>query len=199
MYGVAPVGVLRVVKIDDIERWRLLTVALLIVQHMVVCNKCQVGLLVIVYVEPEALFNLLLDEIVDYGIRLARTGSAEDDCSPEWINNIYPPTVTPFLIIELRGQIYGVVIVHQFCFLHEALVFIIETVVHHVVLQKPAHIHSADKHQYIAYHSGQNVRENPAKSRHPPVEEEQSRSRTEENPNMDPLHFLVLHAFRTHA
>ena len=107
--------------------------------------------------------------------------------------------MTSFLVIELRGQIDGVVIVHQFGFLHEALVFIIETVVHHVVLQKSAHIHSADKHQDIAYHGGQNIREHPANRRHPPVEEEQGGSRTEENPDMDPLYFLVLHAFRTHA
>ena len=85
---------------------------------------------------------------------LPGTGSAEYDCRPEWIDYVYPSAVTPFLVIELRGQIDGVVIVHQFCFLHEALVFVIETVVHHIVLQKPAHIHSADKHQDITYHSG---------------------------------------------
>lgn len=74
VYGVAPVGVFRVVKVDDIERWWLFTVALLVVQHMVVCYKRQVGLLVIVDVKPKALFNLLLDEIVDDGIRLAEPG-----------------------------------------------------------------------------------------------------------------------------
>ena len=82
MYGVAPVGVFRVVKVDDIERWWLFTVALLIVQHMVVCYKRQVGLLVIVDVKPKALFNLLLDEIVDDGIRLARNRECRVRLSP---------------------------------------------------------------------------------------------------------------------
>ena len=52
--------------------------------------------------------------------------------------------LVPFLlVVEASGQIDRILVLHEFGFLHETLVLIIEDILHEVVFQEPAHPESS--------------------------------------------------------
>ena len=59
------------------------------------------------------------------------------------VDDVYPALVPFLLIVESGRQVYRVLIIHKFCFLHEALVLVVEAVVHHIVFQHTTSPYSA--------------------------------------------------------
>ena len=84
-----------VVEIDNVEL-RLVLVAYRMFQQVVEGNGGKVWVFVIVAVERIALLNLLLDEVVHHGIRLATARRSEYDGGTEGIYYVNP-TLVPFL------------------------------------------------------------------------------------------------------
>ena len=135
--GVAAVAAPRIVEIDYIE-FRLHCVSVQMVQQMVVGNGRKVGKLEVVDIHRVALFDLLLDKVIDHGIGLSAARCSEYDCCAERIYDIDPTSVPSLAIVEARGQIYRVFVGQETCFLLKGFVFVIEHIIHQIVFQKTA-------------------------------------------------------------
>ena len=170
MYGITPVAAPRIVKVYDIEFRSdtvLLNILSLVPEHLVVGYDGEVGILVVIDIHRIGFGYLLA--AVHHGIRLAGAGSAEDYRGTKRVHHIHPTLVPPFSVIELCGEVYRILVVQKLRFLLERFVLVVEAVVHHVVLQHSAHIHSSDKHKDVAYDGCEYVAQVPADTRHPPV------------------------------
>ena len=107
---------------------------------MVVSNHREVGKLEIVHILRIPLFNLLLDEGVYHGVGFSAARSTQYDGRTKRIYHVNP-TVVPLLpVIETGGQVDGILVFKQACFLHERFVLLIEHIVHEVVFQQAAHV-----------------------------------------------------------
>ena len=156
VYGVATVASPWVVKIDYIE-FRFDFIPVQMVNQMVVGNGGQVCKLEIVDIHRVTLLNLLLDIGIYHCIGLSAARSSENDGSPERIDDVYPTVIPPLLIIETGGQIDRILVLDEPCLLHEALVLVVEHVVHQVCLQQPAHPRPRHQQAYIACGNGSRV------------------------------------------
>ena len=101
-------------------------------------NGGKVWVLVVVAVERIALLNLLLDEVVHHGIRLAAAWCTEYDSGTKRVDYVNPTSVPFLLVVETCWKVDGILVLHQPCFLLKALVFVVENVLHQMVLQKSA-------------------------------------------------------------
>ena len=131
--GIATVRPSRVVEVDDIEL-RFYLISVQVVDEVIVGYHRQVGKLEVIDIHRIPLFYLLLDERVNHGIRLSTARRTEHDGGTEWIHHVDPPVVPFLLVVEACGQINGVFILHIPRFLHKTLVFVVEHIVHQVVL-----------------------------------------------------------------
>ena len=98
---VAAVRATRVVEIDDVEG-RYLLVAFLVHQQVVVGDLREVGKLEVVDVHRVPLFDLLLDELIDDGVALARPRNADADTGSLRHYDVGEAVVPPLVIVEPR-------------------------------------------------------------------------------------------------
>ena len=123
-----------VVKVDDIEL-RFHLVGLQMMKQMIVGYLGQIGELVVVDIHRKAFLNLLLDIVVHDSVRLSRTRCAEYHRGAEGIDYVNPALIPFFLIVKTCGEIDGILILHQSCFLHETLILCVEYIVHQVIFE----------------------------------------------------------------
>ena len=133
--SVAPPGIIEVYHIE----FGSFGVFVLVLQEVVIDNGTEVREFEVITVQREPFLNLLFEKVVHYCIRLTGTGCAQYDCRPEGVDNIYPSVVPLFLVVESGGEIYRVFILDFARLLLERLVFIVEYVVHQIVLQQSTH------------------------------------------------------------
>ena len=169
-------------------------------KQVIVSNLGKVWELVVVDIHRKAFLYLLLDVVVDDSIRLARTGCAEHHRGTERINDIDPALVPLLLIVEACRKVYRVFVLHQPCFLHEALILRIEHIVHQVVLQQSAHPHTTHQQEDIANGEREDIERSRSnfsygQCQQPPVEKEQDEAEEKHRPNLWPCDFLLFHAF----
>ena len=138
-----------VIEIQHVE-FRRNGIVFPVAQQMIIGYDAQVRELEVIDIHGKALLDLLPDEIVDHGIGLPGTGCAEDRCRTEWIDDIDPPVVHPALIQEFCGQVDRVFIGQQPCLLQEGLVLVVEHVLHHIILQKPAGPHPGSHEEHVS-------------------------------------------------
>ena len=127
-----------IVEVDYIKfRWYLITVSIL--NQMVISDNRQVIKLKIIYIKRIGLLDCLLYIIVDYGIRLTATRCTQNHACPKRIHYINPAFPFFAFIPELGRQIDGILVFHEFCFLHEGFILTVENVFQQVVLQQAAY------------------------------------------------------------
>ena len=101
----------------------------------------------------------------------------------------------PFLLkVESGRKVYGILVVHEFRFLHEALVLVVETVVHHVVLQHTPRPYTAHHQADVARDGGDYIGVAHTGVKCPPVQQEQDRPGDECNPYMPPCDVFAPYA-----
>ena len=154
--GITTVRASRVVEVYHIEL-RLHLVALRVVQQMIVGYSGQVAEFEIVHIHRKALFYLLLDEIIYHCIGFSAARRTQHDGSPKGIHDIYPAVVPTLLVVEPCRQIDRILAFDKPRFLHETLVFVIEHIVHEVVLQQTAHPQTAHQQADITCANGQDI------------------------------------------
>ena len=118
---------------------------------MIVGYLRQIGELIVVDIHRKAFLYLLLDVVVHNSVRLARTRCTEYHRGAEGIDYVNPALVPFLLIVKTCGEIDGILILHQSCFLHETLVLRIEYIIHQVVLQQSAHPYTCHQQTDIAH------------------------------------------------
>ncbi|KWW26485.1 MAG: Uncharacterized protein F083_3260, partial [bacterium F083] len=199
--GIAPMTTPWVVEVDDVEL-RLDLVAVGMLQQVVEGNGGEVWVFVIVAIERIALLNLLLDEVVHHGIRLAATRRTEYDGGTEGIDHVNPTLVPFLLVVETGGQVDGILVFHQPCLLLKTLVLIVENIVHQVVLQQSAHPQTSHHQADIANGYGEDVEcrhhiRVDGQEQHPPVDDEvEHKASADYSPYPRPSNLLALYAFR---
>ena len=139
---------------------------------MVVGYLAQIRAFEIIDISAVPFLYHLFDERVDDGVRLAGTGCAKHDCGAERIDDIYPALVPFLLKVESGRQVYGIFVVHKLRFLHEALVLVVETVVHHVVLQHTPRPYTAHHQADVARDCGDYIGVAHTGVECPPVQQE---------------------------
>ena len=154
--------------------------------------------------KEESFGNLLFDVIVYYRVALARTGRSKHDGSAEGVDYIDPSVPFPALIDKLCRQVDGILILHEPCLLHEALIGRVEHIFHEIVLQHPAYPHAGHQQQDIpgckcCRVQGGIDHRTERQVEHPPVHEKQHQSGKERGIYFLPCHLLVLYAFCTQA
>ena len=93
----------------------------------------------------------------------------------------------PFLLkVESGRQVYRILVVHKLRFLHEALVLVVETVIHHVVLQHTSRPYTAHHQADVARDSGDYIGVAHTGIECPPVQQEQDGADTKHCPDMPP-------------
>ena len=110
-----------------------------ILNQMVISDNRQVIKLKIIYIKRIGLLDCLLYIIIDYGIRLTATRCTQNHACPERIHYINPAFPFFAFIPELGRQIDGILVFHEFCFLHEGFILSVENVFQQVVLQQTAY------------------------------------------------------------
>src|SRR5690606_25541229 len=123
-----------VVKIDNIKLG-LNLILLGVFQQMVVGNGGQVVKLEIVDIHRKPLFDMLLDVVVYDGVGFSRAGSTKYNRSPKRVDDITASIVPLRVVRKLCRKTDRVFIFYQPAFLLEALVFIIENIVHQIVAE----------------------------------------------------------------
>ena len=174
------------------------------VHQVVVSDGGKVAELEVIDVHRVRFFNHLLDKAVYHGIRLSAARSAQYDGSAERVYHVDVPVVPLLPVIETCRQIDRILAFDKPRFLHEALVLVVEHVIHEVGAQEAAHPRAghqeadiARRHRsgiegYVGFH-GQRQGE------HPPVQEEQGQPCGKHRPNPAPRDFFLLHALCTQA
>lgn len=105
----------------------------------------------IVDIHRKAFFDQLFDELIDDGIALARAGKTDDVHGSENIDDVYVSIVPLPVIIKPSAKIHRIFVFDQPCFLHEALVFIIERIIRQTVGKKSAAPNSACEQANVSY------------------------------------------------
>ena len=82
---------------------------------------------------------MLLDEIIYHRIGFSTARRTQNDGSPKGIHDIYPAVVPTLLVVKPCRQIDRILAFDKPCFLYEALVLVVEHIIHEVVLQQAAH------------------------------------------------------------
>ncbi len=124
---------------------------------MVISNFTQVGEFVVVNIHSKALFNLLLNEVVDHGIRFPAAGRTQNDGSPERVDHVNPsPVFFPF-VSKQGWQVHRILILHQSLFLHKRFVLAVEHILHQVIFQQAAYPGPGNQHQDKTCRNGQNI------------------------------------------
>lgn len=100
---------------------------------------------------------MLLDEIIDHCIRLARAGGSHYCRGTERVDHVDSPVVPAFLVVITGGDIDRVRVCNQARLLLEALIFIIERVIHHALRHQASEPHAARQQQDVACDQGSNV------------------------------------------
>ena len=103
---------LRIIKIYHIEFRLDLTVALLVIEQMVVGYHAEIRTLEVIDISAVTFLYHLFDKGVYDGIRLARTGSTQHDGGSERVDDVNPTLVPFLLIVESGRQVNGVLVVH---------------------------------------------------------------------------------------
>ena len=166
---------------------------------MVVCYRGQVAEFEVVHIHREALFYLLLDEIIYHCIGFTAARSTQHDGSPKRIHDIDPAIVPTLFVVKPCRKIDRILAFDKPRFLHEALVLVVEHIIHEVVLQQAAQPQTAHQQEYIARTNGQDIQSRHRLHRqwqdqYPPVEEEQHEAHGKDRPDFPPRDFLALHA-----
>ena len=166
---------------------------------MVVGDSGKVGIFKVVNILTESLFYLLLDERINHGVRFSAARRAQYDGSTERIHNVNPAVVPLLPVIETGGQVNGILVFKQACFLHERLILLIEHVIHQVVLQQATHVKSRHEQADIADRHREHVQggvplHTEREGKHPPVEEEEHEPHAHERPYFRPRDFFLFHA-----
>ena len=166
---------------------------------MIVGYRGQVTEFEVVHIHREALFNLLLDEIIYHCVGFAAARRTQYNGSPKGIHDIDPAVVPTLFVVEPCRQIDRILAFDEPCFLHEALVLVVEHVIHEVVLQQAAHPQTAHQQTDITCANGQDIQSRhrlyrQRQSQYPPVEEEQHEANGKSRPNSSPSDFLTFHA-----
>ena len=91
----------RVVEVDDVEFRRNL-IALHVGTQVVVGDDGEVVELEVVDIHRKSLLDLLLDELIDYGVGFSRTGRSQHDRRAEGIDDIDPTRMPASFVIEQR-------------------------------------------------------------------------------------------------
>ena len=190
-----------VVKIDDVE-FRLDLVMLSVLEQMVVGYLREVRKFVVVDIHSKGFLDLLFDVVVHHGIALSGAGCSQYDRGSERVHDVDPAVPFLTLIDKFRGQVYGILVFHKPCFLHETFVGGVEYVFHKVVLQHTADPYSRHKQENVARGKRQRIYgsihcRTERKVKHPPVHEEQDDAAEEGGVYFPPRHLLVLDTFRT--
>ena len=190
-----------VIEIDDVE-FRLDLVMLSVLEQMVVGYLREVRKLVVVDIHGKGFFDLLFDVVVHHGIALSRTRCSQHDTGPERIDDIDPAVPFLALIDKFCGQVYGIFVLHQSCFLHETFVGSVEHIFHEVVFQHTADPYSRHEQEDVACCERQRIYgsvhcRTEWQVKHPPVHEEQYGAAEEGGVYLPPCHLLVLYPFRT--
>ena len=105
MDGITAVRASRVVEVYHIKL-RLHLVTLRVVQQMVVCYRGQVAEFEVVHIHREALFYLLLDEIIYHCIGFTAARSTQHDGSPKRIHDIDPAIVPTLFALNHTLSIF---------------------------------------------------------------------------------------------
>ena len=98
---VAAMRAARVVEVDDVEFRRNL-IALHVGTQVVVGDDGEVVELEVVDIHRKSLLDLLLDELIDYGIGFSRTGRSQHDRRAEGIDDVDPTRMPLSFVIEQR-------------------------------------------------------------------------------------------------
>ena len=106
---------------------------------MVIGYCGQVAEFEVVHIHREALFNLLLDEIIYHRIGFSAARRTQHDGSPKGIHDIDPAVVPTLFVVKPCRKIDRILTFNKPCFLHETFVLVVEHIVHKVVLQQAAH------------------------------------------------------------
>ena len=105
----------------------------------------------------EEMYYLLLDEIIYHCIGFTAARRTQHDGSPKWIHDIDPAVVPTLFVVKPCRKIDRILTFNKPCFLHETLVFVIEHIVHEVVLQQTAHPQTAHQQADITCANGQDI------------------------------------------
>ena len=120
MNGIASVTATQVIEVLGLAKWqsradeirlRQNHIAGLVCQQVVIRNGTKVTCSL--YIHREALLNGLLNEVVDYGIRLATTRCTKNDSRAERIDNINSVLVPLFLVVETGWQIDRILVLQE--------------------------------------------------------------------------------------
>ena len=146
----------RVIEVNHIELGpNLITIH--VIHQVIISNHRQVRVLVIVTVERISLFYLLLDEVVDDGIRLTATRSTKYNSGTEGIDHVNPALLPLLFVVETGGQIDGILVLHQTGFLHKRFVLVVKHIIHKVVLKQTAHPQATHQQTDIAEGQRQDI------------------------------------------
>lgn len=146
----------RVIEVNHVE-FRRDRVAVQVRAQVVIGDYAQVVELEVIDIQSEALFDLLLDEVVDHRIRLARAGRSHYGRGTERVDHVDSPVVPAFLIVVAHGDIDRVRVGNQAGLLLEALVFMIERVIHHALRHQASEPHATRQQQDVACDQGSNI------------------------------------------
>lgn len=126
---IAPVAFTRIVEVEDMEFGRFV-IAMEVTSQMIVRDRAQVRVLVVVQQHREPFADLLLDDVVDDGIAFPGTGRSANQYRPERIDDIQSAVVPLFPVVKTSGKIDGIVVVQKSGFLLETFVFHVVSVFH---------------------------------------------------------------------
>src|SRR5665647_2193388 len=92
----------KVVKVDNKERW-LHGIVMFVLLQPVINNFRKVVILEVIHEHGKAFFDMLFNDMLNYKPTFTGTWAANDQQSPERINNIYPAfSYSTFQIITSR-------------------------------------------------------------------------------------------------
>ena len=110
------------------------------------------------------------------------------------------PASVPLLFVkEFCGEVDGIFICLLLGLLHERFIFLVEAVVHHIVLQQTAYPYTSQQETDKTCHCSNNIENRQRDIEHPPIEEEQRDTNRQDNPDLAPLDFLILDTLRAEA
>ena len=144
------------------------------------------------------LLNLLLDVGIDHCERLAAARCTQHDGRTLGQKDIDPAVVPLLFIVETGWQVHGVLAGQEACLLLERFVFVVENVVHQVVLQQAAHVKPRHQQADIADCHRENIDSGvrfhtKRQCKHPPVQEKEHEAYPHIRPYLRPCDFFLFH------
>lgn len=126
---IAPVAFTRVVEVEYMEFGRFV-ITMKVTSQMIIRDRAQVRVLVIVQQHREPFADLLPDDVIDDGIAFPGTGGPADQNRSERIDDIQSAVVPLLSIVKTSGKVNGAVVVQKTGFLLETFVFHVVSVLH---------------------------------------------------------------------